>query len=267
MNRAASTTLRLTLLAVATACGPTNDLPATQGDLTVHIRGSTQAFPHADTYAGQTARAVRGGIRSLSLLRTADDPTPLRLFNHGKDAVEVGYNQGDDTVVAQVPSSSLRAGVFTLARMVQTHSRFQVDVAWHQGGTMTPSVLDELVVMSNDTNVDGAVRPAGFYNATLQAGADGQVFTGEDWPVPPLSTTAGAWAVVEDGDWAVYFPVHVELGVAAVAALTVEVNMDHAFRWQDASTTGFQPQMWDLQDGAWENVVQFGGNRFDVTVQ
>jgi len=253
------------------ACGMPDPAPQAswESDVDIHIAASTATFPHSDAYAGQTARGVRGGIRSLSLLRTSNDANPLVLFNHGAKPVEVGYNDGDDTVVATIPASTLRAGHYTLARMVQTHSRFQVDACAH-GASSVDGTVDDVIVMSSGTMLDGAMRNAGFYQFAFSGGDVVQERTGDDWPVPVYSTTAGAWASVEDGEWAVYFPVNldVDLDLPAPSLLSVVVNMDRAFRWMDSTDVATNaPGVWDVADGSHEPVMQFGGNRFDVTLR
>lgn len=251
---------RLAPLALLTlACG--NPAP-----LSIHIQGSTAAFVHEDGYAGQTPHSARGGIRSLSLLRDADDKAPLELFNHGAQSVEVGFNDGDDTEVAvsQVPLT----GRYTLARMVQTHSRYVVDACAHAAGSAVDGTLEQLRVMSDGTSIDGKMHHAGHHQSTFRGGDVVQETTGEDLTVPQWSSTAGAWAVVENGEWAVYFPVNLDVDERSPpTSMTVVVNLDHAFRWEDSAAEGYRANTWDLTVATQETVMRFGGNRFDVTLR
>lgn len=238
--------------------------------LTIRIRATTAPFPHADGYAGQTARATHGGCRSISLLKSETDPTPLVLFNHGADPVEVGYDDGNDTVVATVPTQDLVDGHYVLGRLVQTHSRYQVDATSHLLGTSTDGYFDDLLVMSDGTRVDGQLRDSGYYHFVFHHGVDQEVYTGDTWHVPEWSSTAGAWAVMESGEWAVYFSLDLDVDRVAWAGkeMTVLVNMDHAMRWIDNPLgLGYRDGVWDVELPLYETVMQFGGNRFDVTVQ
>ena len=240
------------------------------GTFTIHVAATTTTFPHADGYVGQTARNCRGGIRSVSLLRDAQDAEPVELFNLGEDPVEVSYDDGARTLVATVSSRALVAGHFTLVRMVQAYSRYDVDATVHLLGTSTDGTFVDLLVMSNGTRVDGTLHDAGDYEFVFEP-VDGEpeTYTGEGWPVPIWSSTAGAWAVVENGEWAVYYPADlvVEPSQWAGANLEVLVNMDHAFRWIDNPLgIGYRAGVWDVEWPTAETVMRFGGNQFDVTV-
>jgi hypothetical protein len=259
---------RICLAAAVTGCG---DAPGvrTGGDVQVRIRATTAQFQHADGLSGQTAADARGGIRSLTLLRNGTDPNPLRVFDHGEGQVEVSFNEGGNTHVATLESRHLVAGHFRLARLVQTHSRYTLAATYHDGQRAEPGVLNDLLVMTDHVFVDGAWAQAGTFRFTFSGASGEATSTGMDHPVPPYSTTAGAWATFEDGEWAVYFPIDLVVHPAQWVAkdLVVTVNMDHAFRWQDRSGEGHVVGTFDVTGSAWEPVVRFGGNRFEVTLE
>ncbi len=238
--------------------------------LAIHIRANTTAFPHADGLSGETALFARGGVRSLRLLRATGDPAPVTVFDYGADAVEVGYDAGDDTVAARIDPAALPPGEYVLARMVQIYSRFRIAGTLHEGLSATSGVFDEVVVTSNGTRIGGAVRDAGWIAAAFEApGRPRVTLAGDFIPVAPLSTTAGAWAVEENGEWAVYFPIHLQVatGLTAQSTLTIDVNMDHSFRWSDVALPGWEPGVFDATPISWEPVIRFGGNRFDVSLE
>ena len=235
----------------------------------VRIRASTAPFPHLDGLAGQTAIAAAGGARSLQLLRFRGDPDPVKLFDHGPSAVEVDYNDGGDTLVATVPAARLRPGIYVLARLVHSHSRYRVAATGHGGLAPTPGVLDNLVVMSDGTLVDGVLRDGGYYESAFTGPRAAPVrAVGSDYHVPEWSTTAGAQAFVEDGEWAVYFPVLLTVhGVPdRDATLAIDVNLDHAFRWVDLPLPTYRPGAFDVTPSWYEPVVRFGGNWFTATL-
>src|SRR5581483_4675931 len=77
---------------------PDADPQAANGPtLTVHVRTTTASFAHVDGFSGQTSRLTKQGIRSFRLLRSADDPSPVVVFDRGSGYVEAGYDGGDDT--------------------------------------------------------------------------------------------------------------------------------------------------------------------------
>jgi hypothetical protein len=236
--------------------------------LTVRLRATTAPFAHADGLSGLTTTHTRAGVRSLELLRSSADKAPQVVLDLGSGAVEVGYDDGDDTVIAKVPAASLATGHFIYARMVQTWSHFQVAATMHQAGAASAGTLDELMVMSNHAQVNGVERTAGHLEYTFTGGSGTSSGGAENAPVPVFSTTAGAWAVVENGDWAVYYPVSLDLSPFATdRELVITVNMDHAFRWTDnALGVGYLPGVFDIEPPYYEPVVRFGGNAFDATI-
>jgi hypothetical protein len=91
-------------------------------------------------------------------------------------------------------------------------------------------------------------------------------YSGDDAPLPSESKTDGAEAIVESGDWAVYFPVDVTVVDAATGTLEVRVNMHEAFRWKDLPSPDWTDGAYDMAPPLYEPVAQFGGNRFDVSL-
>lgn len=238
-------------------------------EVTVRITANTDPFPHADGLAGQTAIAASGGVRSLMLYKDASDLEPLVVFDHGANVVEVGYDDLSETEVAVVPTSTLVGGTYTIARMSQSYSRYQIAATLHPlNGAPVAGELDNLLVMSDGTMVDGQMRDAGYYEFAFLGGGDSFDTTGEDFPIPIYSFTAGASAVHEQGEWAVYFPVNVELpdDPTLDVELRIDVNLDHAFRWTDLLLLGYELDVFDITEISYEPVIRFGGNHFEMTV-
>jgi hypothetical protein len=232
--------------------------------LTVSIAGSTAPFDHQDGASGQTAQNVTAGVRSLTLL-TADG-TAFTLMDQAPNAVTVGYDDGDETPVAHLDPAAIVPGHYVQARLVQDWSRFDVSATLHQSGATTNGTLHALQVTSDGAMVNGVEQQAGHYEQAFDGGGKTQDFAGDDAIVPEHSSTPGAQAVVENALWSVYFPVDLELEPHA-AALRVVVNMDRAFRWDDVPGGQNQPGVYDIAPPIYEPVRQFGGNRFDVTVE
>lgn len=251
----------------SSGCGGSDESSAggssTASDLRVVIGGSEQAFPHADSLSGQTAKNVSAGVRSLTLIDDAGGAWVL--FDATPGAVSVSYADGAKSELALVAPSAVRAGHYTKARLVQDWSRFDVAATLHEGGNATPGTLHGLTVTSDGALVDGKELPSGHYAHTFTAGGASHDYTGT-LPVPDHSTTAEAEAFVEDGHWAVYFPVDLSVAAGQTGTLAIRVNLDHAFRWSDLSGAGYAEGTYDIAPPLYEPVEQFGGNRFDVTL-
>ncbi len=258
----------LCLLAMGTlGCGSTSDDdPTVPAGVAVHVRATTETFPHGDGLAGITPRSAAGGVRSLTLLRSDGDPAPLELFHLGATSKEVGYSHGDDTRVTVLDPAVFVLGTYTLARMVQSHSRYEIDATFHEAGEATRGRLENLIVLSDGTRVDGGLRDTGYFRNVFHVGKHREEVTGDDAVVAPYSFTAGAKAVVEDGEWAVYFPIQLEVTTPPVAGdrLVLRVNLFEAFRWRDSDSPGYVDGEFDFSRDAYEEVVRFGGNRFDL---
>ena len=236
--------------------------------VTLRIVATGDPFAHADLLAGQTARATQAGVRSLALYRSMTDPDPLVLFRaEGPDAV-VGYVPGDDTTLAVLAASALESGTYAFGRLVQTYARYEVDATMHRLDGTYDGVAHSFQVIADGTDVGGVVYDAGHYEVSFSAtGATGG-WSGEDALFPDYSATPGAVGVVEGGEWAVYFPIDLEITETptADATLTLDVNMHEAFRWTDLLLLGYELGVFDVTDLSFEPVVRFGGNSFELTL-
>jgi hypothetical protein len=183
--------------------------------------------------------------------------------------VETGYDDGDETVVAGVEIPAGLSGHYGLARLVQGYSRYQVEGTLHDGLLVEPGVIDGVVVMGEDTMLDGTPQPAGHFDFRFQGDTTTFSYAGDTWPVPVYSTTAGATAVVEDGQWTVYFPIDLDVpeGLAPGSEIVITVNMDRSFRWTDLLVLGFEPGVFDVTRLSYEPVLRFGGNSFDLRLE
>lgn len=251
----------------STACGGSDESSgggnSTASDLRVVIGGSEAAFSHADGHSGQTATNVSAGVRSLTLIDDAGGEWVL--FDAKPTNAAVSYADGATSELAAIAPAAVRAGHYTKARLVQDWSRFEVAVTLHEGGSATPGTLHGLTVTSDGALVDGKELPSGHYAHTFSGGGVSHDYTGTA-PIPEHSTTAGAEAFVEDGEWAVYFPVELTLAAGKTGTLAIRVNLDHAFRWSDLPGAGYADGTYDIAPPLYEPVEQFGGNRFDVSL-
>lgn len=237
--------------------------------VSIRVRATTVTFAHSDNLSGQTALLTMGSVRSLSLLTSPNDANPVVLFDHGATGVEVSYDHGGDTIVGQRPHSALTPGRYTIARMVQNWSRYRVNARWHDLSGSHDGELENLIVMSDGSDLNGTIRDGGYYESMFMSSTANNTTSGSNFIVPVFSTTAGARAVVEGGVWAVYFPIDVEIPAAPAADYEVDclVNMYEAFRWTDIIGIGHGSDVFDFGATYWEPVLRFGGNDFELTIR
>ncbi len=248
------------------------DMGADEGpSISFYIRTSTAPFPHADGLSGQTARAAFQGIRSFTLLRDADDPEPLVVLDLGDAPVEAGYNDGNTTLVGSTRLSALRPGHYTLGRNVVTHSRYRVDAVMHAAGLVLPGEFDNVQVLTADTRVDGVPRAQGWFRYVFRTAGREFPLEGEGAPLPTEPTSGGFRLVVRDGEAFYDYPIDVTIpelpAQAADLSVVLDVNMDHAFRWEDQAQPGYVPLVFDSSPAGSEPVRRFGANRLGITTE
>ncbi|MBI3202518.1 MAG: hypothetical protein HYZ29_13335 [Myxococcales bacterium] len=246
----------------AAACGSSDGASSGAAtDLRVTLGGQYDAYAHQDTLSGQTAQAVSAGVRKLELFDDAGGVWSLSDASPGN--LSVSYSATEPTTLATLAPAQVRAGHYVKARLVQDWSRFEIDASLHEGPTTTPGRLRVLMATSEAAEVDGQSLEQGQYrHVFVGAGAD------RSWdgvaPVAEHSTTAEAEAFDESGQWAVYFPVDLQVPGAVTGTLSFGVNLHHAFRWSDLGNPGYAAGVYDLAPPLYEPVEQFGGNRFDA---
>ncbi len=238
---------------------------ASATELTVMFGASGDGHAHSDALSGQTPRSVRAGVRSLTLIDESSGEGWV-LFDHGPGGQEVAWDAGANTVIAVIPPAAVKAGHYTRARMVQDWSRFTIDATLHEGADAMAGTLTGLQVTSEGAVVEGSARPQGYYEQTFSGPGVEREFSGDDAPLADQSQTAGAEAIIENGQWAVYFPLDLSVEAEATGVLNVRANMSEAFRWEDLPMSGFEAGAYDMTPPLYEPVLQFGANRFDVTL-
>ncbi len=252
------------------AGGPATDaaLDGGQPMVTVQIVASGATFPHADGLAGQTARMTVAGVRSLALYRSMADPDPLVLYLADRPDAPVGYVPGDETTLTTLEASALLPGTYTFGRLVQSYARYAIDATLHRLDGPRDGVAQSFQVIADGTTVDGTAYDAGHYEFSFTAPGVTESWMGEDAPFPVYSATSGAIGVVEDGEWAVYFPIDLVIAESPTsdALLTLEVNMHESFRWTDLLLAGYRPDVFDVTDISSEPVLSFGGNAFALSL-
>lgn len=231
----------------------------------IHLRASTSAVPHTDGLSGQTPTDQRIGIRSLRLLKDANDSAPLVVFDHGGNAVEAGLNDKDDTVVATVAAASLTAGRYTVARVGVGYVKYQVAATMHAASQTVAGAFDNMQVLSSGTVVDGETFDKGHYRFTFSVGGTPMGSTpGEGGPVPQIPAGGGISLDSSGPESAYVFPVDVPVdpSVKSDVKMIFEINTNENFRWQDQALAGYTPKVFDVTPVSYEPVLSFGANSF-----
>ncbi|MGZ3449076.1 MAG: hypothetical protein ACXVEF_05730, partial [Polyangiales bacterium] len=234
-----------------------------------HVRANTKPFTQTDGLAGQTATKTAQGVRSLRLLKDASDPAPALVFDHGKDFVEAGYDDGDDTVVGSAKIATIASGHYTLARIGVTHSKFTVNATLHAAGGAFPGSFDCTQTLSDDVTLDGKTHTKGWYKYIFTTGGMSYPQEGDGAPLPTTPGTGG-FTLHTDGAQAYYeVPFDVTLDGSEKKDMNVVtiVNMDHAFRWEDETKPGYASGVYDTTATEHEIVRRFGANSFVVTIE
>lgn len=230
--------------------------------VTIHVRTSTAPFPHQDGFSGQTSTKTKQGIRSFRLLRSANDPQPLVVFDYGNGFVEAGYDDGDDTVVGVVPVAKLVPGTYTIAQFGVTHSRFRVNSVAHYGGGAYPGVYDCVQALSDNTTLDGKARARGWYRYVFTTSGQSFPQEGPDAPLPTQAETGGFVMKSANGQTWYELPVNIVIpsGVVADVTAVMSVNMNDAFRWEDQDLPGYTKGVYDTTPVSFEPVRRYGAN-------
>lgn len=234
----------------------------------VHLTATHAEVTHAPGSAGQTPRDWVSGIRSLHLLRSMDDPAPFLVFSHGDGFVEASYADGADTVVGERPIAELERGTYAWARVVHTHVRFTLDATLHAGFGPMPGVLEDEIVLSDRTTLDGATYAQGDYFTNFLYAGMSFPSRGSGYTVPAIAG-GGFSARVEDGETVYYFPAPlvVDDTLTEDVHLIFEVNVHEGFRWTDQPTADYAEGVFDITAVGTEPIVQAGANGYTYTVR
>lgn len=236
----------------------------------VRLRATAAAFAQTDGLSGETPRKASLGIRSLRLMSGPTDPNPALVFDLGTAFVEAPLDDGSDTSIATVAIARVRAGSYAWAKVGVSHVRYQVDATMHSAGIDLAGVFDNAQVLSSGTLLDGVARDAGWYRFSFVAnGTTWGTITGANGPLPTYPQSGGIGLVVEANSAYYTFPVTtvIDPGVTRDWVVTLVLNVDHDFRWEDTPGAGHQPGVFDAEPTAFEPVRRFGANAMTLEVR
>jgi hypothetical protein len=233
------------------------------------MRGTEAPFSHTDGRAGQTPRQHVEGIRSFSVLRQRNDPSPVLVFDHGSGYVEAGLNEGDDTIVGQANVADLPAGHFAVGRVVLSHQRYIVTSTMHATGHNLPGEFRNLHILGNDVTIDQATFQRGDYRFVFHTGGQDWTQQGSQGTTPNVAPGSRIDMVVEGEETALYFELGLDISpeVTSDVHASITLNMHHCFRWDDEELTGYAADVFDSTPTGFEPVRQFGANTYTITFE
>lgn len=237
--------------------------------VTIRVRTSTAAFPHADGYSGQTTRQTKQGVRSFRLLRWAGDPSPVVVFDHGNNFVEAGYDDGDDTIIGVASLGKIPPGSYTIAQTVVTHSRYRVSSTMHPGAGAWPGEFDCVQALSDNTTLNGQPRSRGWYRYVFTTNGQSYPQEGPNAPLPTQAQTGGFTMKINGGETYYELPVSllIPANIAGDITVVVNVNMNDAFRWEDQPLYGYTKGVYDTTPVSFEPVRRYGANSYRLTIE
>lgn len=243
--------------------------PADPGGPRVHIKakGSLSPFAHKDGLSGQTAKVQIAAIKSLYLLRSASDPSPVKVYDLGDKSVLVDYVTGAPVELASVPIRSLPSGVYRLAKVGVSYVRYSVPARMHVGGYPVDGQYDNVQALSDGAMIEGAPRQKGWYRYAFSA--NGTTYGSQEGagaPTPASPTSGGVTLDTSASQSFYVFAVDVALdnSVTQDHDVLFDTNVKDAFRWQDQALVGFTAGVFDTTPTSFEPVMAFGANAFSV---
>ncbi|MBX3264108.1 MAG: hypothetical protein KF782_30835 [Labilithrix sp.] len=242
--------------------------PADGPRVVISLKGTTAPFAHTDGWSGATPKKQIVAIRSLYLLRSPTDASPVKVFDHGAKAVETDLVTGEKVEVASVVAKTLPAGVFTVAKAGVAYVRYSVPARMHSI-VRVDGQYDNVQSLSDGAVIDGVVRGKGHFRYAFVAnGTTYGTLEGEDAPVPAVSTSGGLTLDTSGPQSFYVFPVQVAIdpNVGVDHEVGLELNVHESFRWQDQTALGYTQGVFDTTPYTFEPVMAFGANALKLTI-
>jgi hypothetical protein len=222
----------------------------------------------ADSYASQTPTVFFVGIQKVQLLASADDSSPVTVFDAGdNDYAEVDM-QGS-TSLATVDLFTVLSGTYTHARVLLATARFTVQATVHPPFPVPafPGPLSVLAALS-DTVIDSTPRAQDWVQYSFSAGGFPFTKTGT---LPPFPDSATGDVIREGGrTWLqVELSQHLTItpSISASYVATVTLKTKNSFRWEDQSTSGYAAGVFDSDsNGNSEPVKSVGPGEYAIVV-
>jgi hypothetical protein len=236
--------------------------------VTIRAKGSFADFAYADGFSGETAKVQIAAIKTLYLLRSADDPSPVKVFDLGDSPALVDYATGEPATLATVALRSIPDGVYRRAKLGVSYVRYSVAARMHAGALPVDGQFDNVQALSDGAKIEGAVHKKGWYRYAFSAyGTTYGSREGDDAPTPATTTTGGVELDLSGNESFYAFPVDVAVDTSVTVDQDVlfEANVKDAFRWQDQALAGYAAGVFDATPSSYEPVMSFGASSYTVT--
>ncbi|HEY3355952.1 MAG TPA: hypothetical protein VGQ83_22055 [Polyangia bacterium] len=231
----------------------------------IYVAGDLTPKTFTDGASGETPLSYTMGLSRFDLLRSAADPAPVTVFDHGPDWVEL--NLLDTSLAGSVATASLPAGTYTHARVLLSMARCAVAATAHLGTASIPGTFT-ITGAFRDTTIDGTPLTHGQARYAFEALGQTQSSGGA---LPPLPSTPGGTVVTDaSGTWLVFQlpqPLPIDPTSPATHRATITYEVYESFRWQDQATAGFADGVFDLTATAAEPVVSFGATGYRIEAE
>lgn len=232
--------------------------------LEIWVEGDLTPKTFTDGWSGQTPTNYVMGLSRYDLMRSADDPDPVTVFDHGQTTVEC--DMLGRTLAGTADLDAIQPGAYPYSRVLLTMSRFDVETDLHvtSPSATLPGTLTVTAALS-DTILDSVARDKGWveYSFDLMGGIATQ------GQLPPLPSTAGG-TVVEESDrtWLIFPispPAVIEPQPTRDRSATIIYEVYESFRWEDLRTAGYSAGRFDTEDsGTSEPVCNFGATAYRI---
>ena len=243
--------------------------PGPGAQVTLAVRGSLAAVPHADGFASQTPKSQNVAVKSFWLLKSANDPSPLKVADLGTNAIETDLVSGKTNDITTVALKSLPAGTYTIAKVGVAWVRYRVAARLHNG-VATDGRYDNVEALSDGIVFDGQTRNKGWFRSEFGIGdTTYAVVENNDAPLPQLPSSGGMTLETNGPDSFYVFPMHVTIDPDETKDQRVvcEVNVHESFRWKDESSSGYSANVFDTTPTAFEPVMSFGASAFSLFLE
>lgn len=235
--------------------------------LSIVVTGDATPIDFDDGSTGQTPTNYFMGLQRFDLMRSAQDPAPVIVFDHGTEYVEV--NMSTSQTVATVNLLDLPLGLYTHGRVLLTMTRFDVLTTVHV--TMPPTALPgtmSVVGALSDCVIDGTARTQDWAEFTFNV-AGGITRPGA---LPGMPATGGGTIVREGGRTWMVFPLSESLNILPVPGASKTATITYytyeSFRWTEQDEAGYAVGTFDTRDdGAHEPLTNFGALDYAITIE
>jgi hypothetical protein len=244
-------------------------VPGTGAQVTLALRGSTTPVPHADAFSSQTPIRQGVAVSSLWLLKSADDPNPLKVADLGAVSVETDLVSGKTNDIATVALKSLPAGTYTIAKVGVAYVRYRIVARLHDG-VATDGRYDNVEALSDGVLVDGKTHAKGWFRSEFGIGDTTYASTeSNDAPLPLLASSGGMTLETSGANSFYVFPMNVTIdpNEPKDQRVVCEVNVHESFRWQDQAQPDYAAKVFDTTPTTYEPVMSFGASAFSLSLE